>query len=116
MIASVLWAIAVLNYNHVLENLRTMIDFNFINIFSDSVMGCSMEGASYYCFRKAVSNNFFQKVLLINFISTYSKLLKHFIFACFLLIEGYEQGALRKELIVAPFVERFKAGTLRKPS
>ena len=51
-----------------------------------------------------------------NFISTYSKLLKHFIFARFLLIEGYEQGALRKELIFAPFVERFKTGTLRKPS
>ena len=37
---------------------------------------------------------------------TYSKLLKHFIYARFLLIEGYEQGALRKELIVAPFLER----------
>ena len=62
--------------------------------------------------KKAPAQVFF----LINFISTYSKLLKHFIYARFLLIEGYEQGALRKELIVAPFVERFKAGTLRKPS
>ena len=53
---------------------------------------------------------------MINFISTYSKLLKHFIFAHFLLIEDYEQGALRKDLIVAPFVERFKVATLRKPS
>ena len=52
----------------------------------------------------------------MNFISTYSKLLKHFIFARILLIEDYEQGALRKELIVAPFVEQFKRGTLRKPS
>ena len=50
----------------------------------------------------------------MNFISTYSKLLKHFIYARFLLIEGYKQGALRKELTIAPFVERFKAGTLRK--
>ena len=48
--------------------------------------------------------------------NTNSKLFKHFIFARFPLIEDYEQGALRKELIVAPFVERFKAGTLRKPS
>ena len=82
-------------------------------------------------------------VFLINFISTYSKLLKNFIYARFLLIEGYEQGALRKELIFAPFVnfiyarfpligykqgavekelffapfvERFKTGTLRKSS
>ena len=43
-------------------------------------------------------------------------LLKYFIFARFLVIEDYEQGALRKDLIVAPFVERFKAGTLRKTS
>ena len=52
----------------------------------------------------------------IHFISPYSKLLKRFIFARFLLIERYEQGALRKELTIAPFVERFKTGTLRKPS
>ena len=55
-------------------------------------------------------------VLLINFISTYSKSLKNFIYAHFLLIEGYKQGALQKELIFAPFVERFKTGTLRKDS
>ena len=52
----------------------------------------------------------------MNLISAYSKLLKHFIFARFLLIEGCEQGALRKELIVAPFVELFKTATLRKSS
>ena len=46
----------------------------------------------------------------------YSKLLKHFIFAGFLLIEDYEQGAIRKELIFAPFVERFITATLRKSS
>ena len=63
-----------------------------------------------------------EKVFLINLISTYPKLLKHFIFARFLLIEGSEQGALRKELILAPFVElilapfveRFKTVTLGK--
>ena len=47
---------------------------------------------------------------------TYSKLLKHFIYARFLLIEGCEQGALRRELIFAPFVERLKTATLRKAS
>ena len=51
---------------------------------------------------------------MINFISSYSKLLKHFIFAQLLRIEGYEQGALRKELTFVPFVERFKITTLRK--
>ena len=55
------------------------------------------------------------KAFLINFISTYYKLLKHFINACFLLIEGYEQDAPQKELTFASFVERFKTGALRKP-
>ena len=31
-------------------------------------------------------------------------------------MEGYVQVALRKELHIAPFVERFKATTLRKSS
>ena len=30
-------------------------------------------------------------------------------------MEGYVQGALRKELQIAPFVERFKTTTLRMP-
>ena len=46
-----------------------------------------MEGASYCCFRKTVSNNLFPQVLLINIISTYANLLQHFIFARFLLVE-----------------------------
>ena len=46
-----------------------------------------MEGASYYCFCKAVSSNFFQQILLINIISTYANLLQRFIFASFLSIE-----------------------------
>ena len=33
-------------------------------------------------------------------------------FSIFLLIEGYVQGALRKELHICPFVERFKIATL----
>ena len=59
-----------------------------------------MEGASYYCFRIAVSNNFFQQILLINIISTYANLLQHSIFARFLLIEDYGKCALRKEPII----------------
>ena len=47
-----------------------MGDINFTNFLSDRLMGCYPEGASYCCFRKTVSNNIFQKVLLINFIST----------------------------------------------
>ena len=48
------------------------------------------------------------------FISTDSKLLKHFIFAHFLLIEDYGKYALRKKLVIALFAERFKTGTLGK--
>ena len=50
----------------------------------------------------------------MNFINVYSNLLNHLVFVHFLLIEGYEQGALRKELIFATFVEQFKTATLRK--
>ena len=48
----------------------------------------------------------------MNFASTWNNLLKHWISAKFFLMEGYPQGALRKELHVAPFVERFKTFTL----
>ena len=78
----------MLNFNRVSGNLPTMNNFNFANFF-DGVMGCSMEGASYCCFRKVVSNNFSQQVLLVNVISTYGNFLQHFIFASFWLIEDY---------------------------
>ena len=51
----------------------------------------------------------------MNFASTWNNLLKRCISAGFLLMEGYAQGALRKELHIAPFVERFKTATLEKP-
>ena len=60
---------------------------------------------------------YFETVWLVNFISSYFKLLEHFIFALSLslslLIEGYEKFTLWKELVIAPFVERFKTATLR---
>ena len=120
MTASVLWTITMLNFNRALENLGTMDDFYFTNFLSDRVMGCSTEGASFCYFRKAVSNNYFQKVFLITFISNYANsfeylliLLIHF---CSLdrKLEGYEKCALRKEPVIAPFVEWFKTATLRK--
>ena len=62
-----------------------------------------MEGASYCCFRKVVSNNFFQQVLLINIISTYANSLQYFIFAHFLLIERRLESVhyKRRRLLVA---------------
>ena len=48
----------------------------------------------------------------MKFASTWNKLFKHCISVEFLLVEGYLKGALRKELRIAPFVERFKTATL----
>ena len=98
--ASVLWTITMLNFNRILGNLCTMKNFNFTYYFNYRVMGCSMEGVSYWCFRKAISNNFFQQVLMINTLSAYANLLQHFIFACFLLIEDHGKCALRKDLVI----------------
>ena len=50
----------------------------------------------------------------MNFASTWNNLLKQWISSEFLLMEGYEQGALRKELHNVPFAERFKTTTLGK--
>ena len=62
----------------------------------------------------AVLNTYFSKVLLINSINFYSNLLKNFIFVHLLLLEDYEQGALQKELIIVPLIERFKTATFSK--
>ena len=49
---------------------------------------------------------------MINFASTWNNLLKHFISAEFGLMKDYVQGALRKEVHIDSFVERFKTATL----
>ena len=45
---------------------------------------------------------------MINFISSYSSLIKHFSFADLLQIEYNEQDALQKKPVIAPFVVQFK--------
>ena len=107
-ISVLLWTIAIINFNRALESLRTKDNFSFSNFLINTVMRCSTKGASHCCFRKAVSNNYFQKFLLINFISTCSNWLKNFSFIHFLLIKGYGKYSLRKESVIAPFVEWFK--------
>ena len=107
-ISVLLWTIAIINFNRALEILRTKDDFSFTNFLINRTMRCSTKGASHCCFRKAVSNNYFQKFLLINFISTCSNWLKNFSFIHFLLIKGYGKYSLRKESVIAPFVEWFK--------
>ena len=50
----------------------------------------------------------------MNFGSTQNNLLKNRVSVDFFLVEGYGQGALRKELHIAPFVECFDIATLAK--
>ena len=51
----------------------------------------------------------------MHFASIWNSLLKYCIFVVLLLMEGYVQGALRKNLRIAPFAERFKTATLGRP-
>ena len=107
-ISVLLWTIAIINFNRALESLRTKDNFSFSNFLINTVMRCSTKGASHCCFLKAVSNNYFQKFLLINFISTCSNWLNNISFTHFRLIKGFGQYSLRKESVIAPFVDWFK--------
>ena len=96
--------------------LQIALPFHFCSLSPNMRLwtGCSAKGADLCSFRRTVYNSYFEKVFLINFISTYSLWLQHFIFVRLLLIEDYEQGALRKELIIATLIEGFQIATLRK--
>ena len=48
----------------------------------------------------------------MNFASTWNKLFRHCICVEFLLVEGYVQGAVRKEMFIASFKVSFKNATL----
>ena len=48
----------------------------------------------------------------MHFASTWKHLLKHCISVGLLLVEGYLQGAVRKEICIVPFVEHFKTPIL----
>ena len=103
--ASILWIFTILNFNRALENFRAMNDFSFTNFFSDRMKGCTTEGTSYCCFCKAVSNNYFQKVSLINFSS--------FSISCLLAF------CLQKTMESVHYkrrIERFKKATLKNLS
>ena len=63
----------------------------------------------------AVLNNYLSKALLINSINTQNSLLRNFILVHLLLLEDYEQGALQKDLIIAPLMQQFEIATFRKP-
>ena len=50
----------------------------------------------------------------MHFASTWRKLLQQSIYLEVLVVEGLAQGAPQKDLLMAPFVERFKPTTLRE--
>ena len=108
IIPVLLWVITIINFNRALESLCTKDDFSFTNFLINRVMRCSTKGASHCCFRKAVSSNYFQDFLLINFYSTCSNWIKNFRFTHFLPIKCYRKYSLQKESVIAPFVEWFK--------
>ena len=107
-ISVLLWTITIRNFNRALGILCTKDDFNFTNFLINRAMRSSTKGASHCCFRKAVSNNYFQKFLLTNFTSTWFNWLSNFSFTHFLLVKGYGKYSLRKESVIAPFIEWFK--------
>ena len=78
----------LISVNRALENLCNMDDYNRTKFLTDRAMGCSTKDASHCCMRSAVVDKYFQKVMLINFISAYANLLKNFSFAHFLLISA----------------------------
>ena len=91
----------------------------FDQILADRTLSLqhSKERAAYCSFSRALSNSNFGKVLLISFIITWNNLLQHCISSKFLLVESYgqsTQSTLRKELLIAPFVQHFKTTTSRK--
>lgn len=58
---------------------------------------------------------YFEKVFLINVSSTSNDLLNHYILGEFLLTETYGQGAVRKEICIAPFFKCFKTNAIGEP-
>ena len=65
-----------------------------------------MKRIGYWSFRRVVEN--IERVVLMNFISTYRNLPKAFSFLDFLMIENNEQSAHRKDPVIALFVEQVK--------
>ena len=102
------WKITIINFNRTLESLGTKDNLTITTNLINRVMKYSTKSTSHCCFRKAVSNNYFQKFLQINFVSTCSNWLNNFSFTHFLLVKGYGKHSLRKESVIAPFIEWFK--------
>ena len=73
-----------------------------------------MKGVANCSFRTTPSKNEFGKVLLISFAIIWKNLLETCIFVEYLLMKSYLHGALKRKLLVAPFLEYFNIATLGK--
>ena len=104
-ISVLLWTITIINFNPVLESLLTKDDFNFTNFLINRVMRCSTKGDSHCCFRKAVSNNYFQKFLLKISLVLAPIGLRISVLLILLSFRGLWKVSLQKELVIDPFVE-----------
>ena len=72
---------------------------------------CFRKGTSHCSFHRALQNSHIGRVSLINFVTTWNNLLRHCISPEFLLIKGDLQGAVRKELNNASYIDLFKTAT-----
>ena len=92
------------------------LNIDFCRILADARLctGCCIKGAAHSFFRKTLWSSYLGQVLLMNFASTWNKLFKPCFSVEFLLVDGYAQGALRKELFNAAFMEHFKTATLER--
>ena len=84
-----------------------MDNFSFINLFIDRMIAALLL-LSQNGFKQLLSES-----LMMNIISTYTNWVKNFSVAHFLLIQGYKKYYLRKDSVIAPFVEWFKTFALR---
>ena len=91
-------------------------EFHFCYIFADRKLSrrCCTKGAAHYSFCRVLYYSYFGKILLRGFANSWNNSFKHCTSAEHLLKQGYVQGALRKELFIAPFIEHFIITTLGK--
>ena len=111
--AAVLWTITTSNFSRAFE-IRVLWAISILLTFlaqSDGMLYGRRQLLllSQSCFKQLLAESLTDK-----FHYYLCQCASAFLFAHFLLIEGYRKCTLRKEPVTAPFVEQFKTATLRK--
>ena len=113
MSAALLWTITTSNFNRAFEICvlwAISILLTFLGQSDGMLYGrWQLLLPSQSCFKQLLSESLTDK-----FHYYLCQCASAFLFAHFLLIEGYRKCALRKEPVTTPFVEQFKTATLRK--